>query len=313
MSVTAVASPCVGTFVNPVTDICWSCLFPISIGPIAVNLSEQRDITNPDMPVCLCPKPPVPLVPGIAMGFWEPVRLIDVTRTPYCLVNLGGLQLGGGGTQGHGDQGEQSDYHDQYSFYQVHYYVYPVIYWLELLTDFACLEQSTLDVAYMSELDPMWNNDEWNAVVNPEAHLFASPILQAACSADCLKATVDFPFDKLFWCAGCQGALYPFTGHMAHHQGGVDSSLLMVQKTLAKLHRTGLAWCTSGEENLCSKSLCPIVKKSQYKTQMTYPVALNRCDPLGASSHAWVANKEYPSKGEDFGYLLWRKKNCCVL
>ena len=23
---------CTGSFVNPITDICWSCLFPISIG-----------------------------------------------------------------------------------------------------------------------------------------------------------------------------------------------------------------------------------------------------------------------------------------
>ncbi|MBY0281878.1 MAG: TraU family protein, partial [Alphaproteobacteria bacterium] len=28
---------CSGRFVNPITDICWSCLFPISIGPVRVN------------------------------------------------------------------------------------------------------------------------------------------------------------------------------------------------------------------------------------------------------------------------------------
>ena len=28
------AGVCTGEFVNPITDICWDCIFPISIGPI---------------------------------------------------------------------------------------------------------------------------------------------------------------------------------------------------------------------------------------------------------------------------------------
>lgn len=30
------AGVCTGNFVNPITDICWDCIFPISIGPITV-------------------------------------------------------------------------------------------------------------------------------------------------------------------------------------------------------------------------------------------------------------------------------------
>ncbi|KJV85930.1 putative conjugative transfer TraU domain protein [Orientia tsutsugamushi str. UT76] len=33
--------------------------------------------------ICLCPKPGIPIpVPGIPVGFWEPVRLVDVTKSP---------------------------------------------------------------------------------------------------------------------------------------------------------------------------------------------------------------------------------------
>jgi conjugal transfer pilus assembly protein TraU len=64
---------CTGKFVNPITDICWSCLFPISIGGLEVWPSSRPDPDNPDLPVCLCD-----LRVGIAMGFWEPVRLADV-------------------------------------------------------------------------------------------------------------------------------------------------------------------------------------------------------------------------------------------
>jgi conjugal transfer pilus assembly protein TraU len=83
---------CVGRFVNPITDICWRCIFPITIAGRPVTRGE--DTPNPHQLICWCPKPPLPAVPGIPISFWEPVRLIDITRTPYCMVNLGGLQIG---------------------------------------------------------------------------------------------------------------------------------------------------------------------------------------------------------------------------
>ena len=79
---------CTGKFVNPITDICWSCLFPLSIGALDIWPSSRPDPKNPTLPVCLCG-----LRPGIAMGFWEPVRLADVSMKPWCFVNLGGLKI----------------------------------------------------------------------------------------------------------------------------------------------------------------------------------------------------------------------------
>ena len=58
----------------------------------------------------------------------------------------------------------------------------------------------------------------------------------------------------------------------------------------------------------------PLIRKTQYKTQMTYPLpTANRCDPLGRSDALWSSGRAYPYKGEDFGYLIWRKRNCCLL
>jgi conjugal transfer pilus assembly protein TraU len=39
----------------------------------------------------------------------------------------------------------------------------------------------------------------------------------------------------------------------------------------------------------------------------------NGCQPLGKSNILYDNNKEFPIKGETWGYLLWRKKNCCAL
>ncbi len=111
---------CTGSFVNPITDICWSCLFPISIGGLDIWPSSRPDPDNPDLPVCLCG-----LRPGIAMGFWEPVRLADVSMKPWCFVNLGGMKLDPGfdigfrSISGPSAVGGASQY---YSSWHVHWY-----------------------------------------------------------------------------------------------------------------------------------------------------------------------------------------------
>jgi conjugal transfer pilus assembly protein TraU len=171
---------CVGQFVNPVSDICWKCIFPLTIAGLTVSSGE--DTPNAKTPVCFCKDPPRV---GLPLSFWEPARLIDVTRTPYCMVNLGGITMGPSkGVQGRGSVSHGPKGHMKQSFYQVHWYVYPVIYWLELLLDFVCLEKASFDVAYVTELDPLWNDDETSFIINPEAALFGNPIAQAACGAD---------------------------------------------------------------------------------------------------------------------------------
>ena len=83
------------------------------------------------------------------------------------------------------------------------------------------------------------------------------------------------------------------------------------------MHRQGLAWGTAGSKALCNKYIMPILKKSQYRIQMTNPTPTvsgkYACSPIGATTLPPDAGRAFPVKGEDFGYLLWRKRNCCVL
>ena len=309
-------SSCVGRFVNPITDVCWSCIFPITI--MGIEVASGEDTPNTNGPICFCnrPFPPYYNIPGIPISFWEPSRLVDVTRTPYCMVSLGGVMMGPNrGAIGRGSVSHAPKGHMKQSFYQAHWYVYPVLYWLELLTDFACMETSQVDVAYITELDPLWNDDELSFIINPEAALFGNPIAQLACAADCALASVGFPLDVLFWCGGCQGSLYPFTGHVPAHSSPIQASLLITQRFMAKLHREGLLWGYIGVQGLCDKYPMPIIRKTQYKTQMTYPIAstVDGCHPLGRSDMIWSTGRTIPYVGEDFGYLIWRKRNCCLL
>ena len=328
MPISASASiTCKGHFVNPVTDICWSCIMPISIGspPKGVEIGKgmspaKRDRENPKFPLCLCTKANI-LVPGVAIGFWEPVRLVDVTRTPFCMVNLGGVEFGGDKRKISSPERGHDRRRTHTSFYHVHYYVYPLIYWLELLTDFLCLEEGTVDIAYMSEFDITWNDPKLQSLLNPEAILFGNPIAQATCALDCAASTFNMPLEPMFWCAGCWGNMYPFSGANSDHIGGVQNSSLLSYRIIAKMHRLGMAQSTATSDgkvngDICRKHRAFKIKKKQYKLQMVNPKSTKGamgCWPLGLSDMLYSSFKEYPYDGQDWGYLIWRKKNCCFL
>ena len=54
------AATCTGKFPNPITDICWSCILPLSIGGARIgNFGDQEDIDNPSSPLCTCGVNPV--------------------------------------------------------------------------------------------------------------------------------------------------------------------------------------------------------------------------------------------------------------
>ena len=94
---------CSGRMINPITDVCWDCMFPITVGSIPVVPSSRPDTENPSSPLCTCPAPPpLFLRVGLSIGWWEPSRLADVTMQPYCFPNLGGFVMPGVLPRGHG-------------------------------------------------------------------------------------------------------------------------------------------------------------------------------------------------------------------
>tara|TARA_R110002126_G_scaffold150129_1_gene296209 strand:+ start:12570 stop:13553 length:984 start_codon:yes stop_codon:yes gene_type:complete len=312
-----IANTCKGHFANPITDVCWSCLFPLSIGQAKVVHSDKPDTSNPSSPICACGGD-APRI-GLSIGFWEPIALVDVTHKPYCLVNLGGISLDLGASYKHGYQNSHQG-NNSTSFYNVHWYKFPLMLWLNLLTSAACLETSEFDVAYLSELDPTWQDDELAFITNPEAILFANPIAQGSCAADAISAsTGNLPISSLFWCAGAQGSMYPLSGRVQNHIGGVQASTLLTERLAYKLHRFPPLLEDSVPENgirLCSQHRMTVIPKERYRYQMVNPIATtnsNGCRPFGATTATWESGHEYPVKGEDFGYLVWRKRNCCAL
>ena len=90
-----------------------------------------------------------------------------------------------------------------------------------------------------------------------------------------------------------------------------------VSLRVAALHRELVAWGTMGSKGLCGKYLMPVMRKQQYRFQATNPNPQTKgryaCAPIGASTTFMSAGQVYPAIGEDMGYLVWRKRNCCAL
>lgn len=303
---------CDGKFVNPITDICWNCLFPMTIGNVPVFPGIAPDTENPSMPIQICQLGILYRI-GLAIGYWEPFALTDVTRSPYCMVNLGGFNLNigkmGGGTAG------QSDKEAPGTFYHVHWYKYPLTYWLNIITSAGCLQAGDMDIGYLSELDPMWEDSSLSSVIAPEAFVFANPVAQGACAADAIASAFNKPLNALFWCAGSQGSMYPFTGYTSNEFSPQASSVLLSERMAFKLHRQGMIMNSTGQNTaVCYEYPSPVMPKDRYRYQMVnmYPDT-TMCHPFGRSVMHWQVGHASPASRKNFGYLIWRKRNCVFL
>lgn len=322
-----------------VTNICWSCLFPMKLMGVAQLGSGSIPSNSADQTICFCSGSDGIASIGFTLGAWEPEALVELVRQPYCSPTLGGTRIRDSfklwGMKDGSDGGSASN-----QFLNYHYFSFPLYEILQLLITPECNAGgfSDFDLLYVSEIDPTWSEDELSVFTQPEVAVAANPLLQAACPADCTAATLSSPIDKLWWCAGCWGPLYPFTGNVPSGGSPPRVSSLLATRALAALHRRGLAWRTTGNDVLCGGKIAPMIPRSQYKMSMLFPVpeasttiqppgagsggsstvpnsynwSQTCCHNIGVPTFLWGEWRNIPSVGEDFVYLLWRWTDCCV-
>ncbi|MBF0609502.1 MAG: hypothetical protein G8345_00715 [Magnetococcales bacterium] len=299
-----------------INGVCWSCMFPVRLFGTS-NGTGATPAGAAGGGVCTCQGAGGIPQFGITAGFWAPARMIEIVRQPYCSPVMGGIKFESGVRHWGGQRTTEYDISDS-TFYNYHYWAFPLFVMLELLGEPNCNAggYNSLDLMYLSELDPTWNESELAFLLSPESAVFANPLAQAACIADCATVSAGgLPLESQFWCAGCWGGMYPLTGTINWEASPVRDSSLLAARAVAALHRRGVAWKTYGSENLCGGNLYPMIPKQQYRMSMLFPFAEatgNCCHFIGDSTFKWGEWRTMPGTGEDFVYLLWRYTDCCL-
>lgn len=297
-------------FFNPITDVCWWCIFPIRIGGIKISLGFNNiDYSDVSSPICICMKP-LPRI-GLTVSFWEAARLAETTFKPwafpdFCLdMGISSVPKGGAGSSNVVNKGRYA--------WNVHWITYPVTEMLSVLTDFVCLEHSGLDIGYISELDPGWNDDFTGAFLYPEELLLANTVSEYACIPDrSLTAAKQFGIESLFWCAGNWGTTYPFSKNISVSADKIESSALSVAKINAMLHRNLVAPLTIGASAMCGFNVSFTFPKKQYKYQLAKPIRGAQCMPVGEDETWWSEFKEPLTRDTYHTFVIWRKRDCCA-
>ena len=303
-----------GPPMNPVTDICWDCAFPLTIAGLTIipgsYVNNWPDESN--LPFCTCPAPPPLFIRiGIPIGFWEPARMVETCEVPYCFPSLGGLQLdllstlqaGGGTSAGQHRQGGHRG-----GFAQTHYFISPWWALLELLTDSVCVEMSGFDLAYISEVNPGTANDTLQSILYPEEYLVANVVAGLAQIPDAISAAAGFSLSPLWWVSGSSGNIYPLSNFKD------DSSTLSFHEGLSAraqffMGRNGTV-CDPAI-TMCTCVPTPIWVKQHYRNQIAKPIRDFTCNPYGRTDLIWGASKNFPGSGNNFVWQQFRKRTCC--
>lgn len=333
------------------SDVCWSGMFPIRLAGatmIAGKSGVPADAAN--KVVCACggdlSKGQMPRL-GFTVGFWAPSKIIDVTRTPYCLPSLGGIEmpvadvdfLSSGANRGRNDKDE--------AFANWALYSFPIVYMLRMLDTGACPSDglTDFDLLQASPLFPNWNDvlGRYTTFVNPEMLLFANASSLYVMPLDAAASTAGKPMNDVFWMAGAWGPTYPITGFFGNGVGDMQDNVgftsLTAFRGLSLLHRLGLLSETIGNDNLCERNVRNIVRKDAYRWQflapspetngplpdapaptvtttqvqeVNPPSRFSSCThPTGASTAEWGVWRDVPVTGEDHSYLLFQWTDCC--
>lgn len=319
---------CVGQFANPVTDICWDCIFPVVLGKSITiqspNGSQEDYDSGATGPLCSCPvNPPLVATSGVSISFWEQLRQIEVTRTPWCIMSLGAVQLNLG--IGLDEAGADTPMNVQISkqssnttFRQVHWLISPWMTLVGAILGDNCLENHGFDIAYLSEADPTSTDEGLDRMLNPEDYLLGGIIADATCVVDAVQADVSFSDPLLWWCDGTNGSTGNLTINAPYNYGPVQASTRYVHKVPQKLFRLGMESAASGASGMCGYFPQIVMDKRQWKYSMMYPRPQTApdmfghcCQPLGRTPFFWGSLRSYPIQGEDFVYAMFRKRDCC--
>lgn len=255
-----------------ITNICWECIFPIQVGGVEVFGGGYAPPTDSagDL-ICICDDPQdfLPRI-GTTVGLWMPTHIYESTYPPGCSPLLQGVSIGISDRRYTGTQGDPTHDTEMLTFNHVHMFTFPAVVMLELFTGCGS-GPGDVDLLYFSEIDPTWNDSLLALYTNPLGAFATTLPAVAACVPDAVSASLGFPIDPLFWCAGTWNSTLPQLTGQLHNMGPVQHSSMTSLRTLAANHLRGYARSTVGDDAQCNPRVDPILNRSHYRWQAIWP------------------------------------------
>jgi len=302
--------------ISLLSETCFKCMFPLRIAGIDIVDGPMPDIEGEagatSATICYCPivLPPYYRI-GITVSYFLPDRFIETVKDPGCMPILGTELDSDKLIAGDSTEAFKSSKHIKQ---QAHLSIFNILEILGMITDEVCQESESFDIAYMTEYDPMWQSDEVSAFINPEAVLFGSVFANLACIPDSISTMFFTPISPLFWCMGSWGNAYPLSGSSDGTRDYSEGNIALAGKFTYKLHREFILWDESGKYNYCSKIIAPVWTKGNYRYQVVTPVPHFIGHSVGQTGMLWsyYKNPPVPTKADNMGFILFRKRGCCA-
>ncbi len=298
------------SFLDPITDIDWDCIFPMSIAGIPIDMGEHPPDDTDNEFYCYCSDRYLAGY-GFPIQYWEPALIVDTVADAWCFPAIGAdmssdtdKNLSGSLNTSIG-QGDAN-----HAFQQYHIYDYPVWSILGMFLDDSCMESSAaFDIAMVSEIRPDWSDDFTAMAIYPETALMGNEAAVLACIADAVATTVQEPIDALYWCMGAWGLTYPMTGNITS-KDYVEANAGIAARALYVNSRDLLLEDRAADK--CESLYLPIWIKSHWRLQEVRPMVDDHCHVIGEPGLLWDWAKDPPGFSDNFSWVVFRKVDCCV-
>ena len=279
----AVATPalaatpgCVGKMWNPISDLDFRLMGGISVAGINFMEAPERLGEPPKHKaeaVCFC-KNGLKTGFGIGLTFWMPSYINDMARQSGCMGFLNGVNiLPGFISQSSGQEyNAHAQRKDGVTNMQIHW-AYADVTAIAGKSLFEKCDAVTgaMSIAYMTELDFIFQNDVYSVIMTPQASILAaSPLLsQMTCGMESVANTLGGWQD---WgvCAW-KGSRMPYSGTAIAKDSAQVSNMDITVKYLSRSSLLGTTMRTMGKDATCKPVYSPFYDPFQHRYQWSYP------------------------------------------
>lgn len=266
---------CVGKMWNPLTDLEFRLMGGIKIGPFplmkAPTLGEPP--AHKVSPACFC-KDGLNTGWGFSISFWTPSYINDVARQGGCLGFMAGTNIlpafvnlsSGQETTMHTPRSEGA------TSMQIHW-AYADVSAIagKQLFEKCSASRGSMEIAYLTEVDFIHNNDVYAALMAPQnAILAAAPLLaQTVCGVESMSNTLGDWRDSGL-CAWA-GTRFPLSGTSIGKTSAQVTNMDVSIKYLARSALMGTIKKTMGDDAVCQPKYSLFYDPFQHRYQWSFP------------------------------------------